>query len=171
MPITIVETVGVGQVELEIVAVADVIVVVTVPALGDGVQAIKAGLTEIADIFVVNMADRPGANASAIDLKHMVRGGKRDIPVLQTIAQDGTGVSELLVALNGKRNGDDSNAVRAVRFEIVRRARDEAVRRALTVLDAPDAAAVLDRLREHEITRNDAIEALQFMLGGPAHAH
>ena len=59
----IVETVGVGQVELEVVAVADVIVVVTVPALGDGVQTIKAGLTEIADIFVVNMADRPGANA------------------------------------------------------------------------------------------------------------
>jgi len=169
--IVIVETVGVGQVELEIVAVADVIVVVTVPALGDGVQAIKAGLTEIADIFVVNMADRPGANASAVDLKHMVREGKRDIPVLQTIAQDGTGVSELLEVLNAKRNGDDTNAVRAVRFEVVRRARDEAVRRALAILDTHDAAAVLDRLRDHELTRNDAIDALALMLGGPAHAH
>ena len=169
--IVIVETVGVGQVELEIVAVADVIVVVTVPALGDSVQTIKAGLTEIADIFVVNMADRPGANATAVDLKHMVREGKRDIPVLQTIAQDGTGVSELLEALEARRHAEDSNAVRAVRFELVRRARDEAVRTALAVLDSPDAAAVLERLRAHELTRNDAIDALLPMLGGPVHAH
>jgi LAO/AO transport system kinase len=169
--IVIVETVGVGQVELEIVAVADVIVVVTVPALGDSVQTIKAGLTEIADIFVVNMADRPGANATAVDLKHMVREGKRDIPVLQTIAQDGTGVSELLGALEKRRHAEDSNAVRAVRFELVRRARDEAVRTALAVLDSPDAAAVLERLRAHELTRNDAIDALLPMLGGPVHAH
>jgi LAO/AO transport system kinase len=169
--IVIVETVGVGQVELEIVAVADVIVVVTVPALGDSVQTIKAGLTEIADIFVVNMADRPGANATAVDLKHMVREGKRDIPVLQTIAQDGTGVSELLEALESRRHAEDSNAVRAVRFELVRRARDEAVRNALAVLDSPDAAAVLERLRAHELTRNDAIDALLPMLGGTVHAH
>jgi LAO/AO transport system kinase len=169
--IVIVETVGVGQVELEIVAVADVIVVVTVPALGDSVQTIKAGLTEIADIFVVNMADRPGANATAVDLKHMVREGKREIPVLQTIAQDGTGVSELLEALDARRAAEDSNAVRAVRFELVRRARDEAVRKALAVLDSPDAAAVLDRLRAHELTRNDAIDALLPILGGPVHAH
>jgi GTPase len=169
--IVIVETVGVGQVELEIVAVADVIVVVTVPALGDSVQTIKAGLTEIADIFVVNMADRPGANATAVDLKHMVREGKREIPVLQTIAQDGTGVSELLEALDARRAAEDSNAVRAVRFELVRRARDEAVRKALAALDSPDAAAVLDRLRAHELTRNDAIDALLPILGGPVHAH
>ena len=169
--IVIVETVGVGQVELEIVAVADVIVVVTVPALGDSVQTIKAGLTEIADIFVVNMADRPGANATAVDLKHMVREGKREIPVLQTIAQDGTGVSELLEALQERRAAEDSNAVRAVRFELVRRARDQAVRSALAVLDSPDAAAVLDRLRAHELTRNDAIDALLPILGGPVHAH
>ncbi|HEV3088945.1 MAG TPA: methylmalonyl Co-A mutase-associated GTPase MeaB [Candidatus Elarobacter sp.] len=169
--VVIVETVGVGQVELEIVAVADVIVVVTVPALGDSVQTIKAGLTEIADVFVVNMADRPGANATALDLKHMVREGKRDIPVLQTIAQDGTGVSALLGALDVRRDAGDSNAVRAVRFEVVRRARDEAVRAALAALDSPDAAAVLDRLRAHELSRNDAIDALVRILGGHVHAH
>ena len=169
--VVIVETVGVGQVELEIVAVADVIVVVTVPALGDSVQTIKAGLTEIADVFVVNMADRPGANATAVDLKHMVREGKRDIPVLQTIAQDGTGVPELLAALGAKRGAEDSNAVRAVRFELVRRVRDAAVRAALAALDSPDAAPILDRLRDHELSRNDAIDALLPILGGPVHAH
>jgi LAO/AO transport system kinase len=169
--VVIVETVGVGQVELEVVAVADLIVVVTVPALGDGVQAIKAGLTEIADIFVVNMADRPGANRTAIDLKHMVRESDREIPVLQTIAQDGSGVSELLTAIVARRGADDSNAVRAVRFEVVRQARDRAVAAALSTLDSPDAAAVLQRLRDHDITRNDAIDALLRILGGPVHAH
>ena len=169
--VVIVETVGVGQIELEVVAVADVIVVVTVPALGDSVQTIKAGLTVIADVFVVNMADRPGANATAVDLRHMVREGARDIPVLQTIAQDGTGVPALVEALAKKRGADDSNAVRAVRFEVVRRARDAAVHRALQTLDSSDAAAVLDRLRALELSRNDAIDALLAMLGGPVHAH
>jgi LAO/AO transport system kinase len=169
--VVIVETVGVGQVELEIVAVADVIVVVTVPALGDSVQTIKAGLTEIADIFVVNMADRPGANRTAVDLKHMVHEGRRDIPVLQTIAQDGTGVPALLEAIAARRHGDDSHAVRAVRFEVVRRARDRAVMAALAQLDSSDGAGVLDRLRSRDITRNDAIDALLELLEGPVHAY
>jgi LAO/AO transport system kinase len=99
----LVETVGVGQVELEVVSVADTIVVVTVPALGDGVQTIKAGLTEIADVFVVNMADRPGANRTAVDLTHMVRESGRETPVLQTIASEGGGVDALFAALQSPR--------------------------------------------------------------------
>jgi LAO/AO transport system kinase len=169
--VVIVETVGVGQIELEVVAVADLILVVTVPALGDSVQTIKAGLTEIADIFVVNMADRPGANRTALDLKHMVHEGRRDIPVLQTIAQDGTGLPELLATIGERRGEDDSNAVRAVRFEVVRRARDAAATSALALLNSPDAAAVLERLRAHDITRNDAIDSLLTIFGGPVHAH
>ncbi len=169
--VVIVETVGVGQVELEVVAVADLILVVTVPALGDGVQTIKAGLTEIADIFVVNMADRPGANRTALDLKHMVHEGRRDIPVLQTIAQDGTGLPALLEAIAARRHGDDSNAVRAVRFEVVRRARDRAVAAALARLDSADGAGVFERLRARDITRNDAIDALVALSEGPVHAY
>ncbi len=169
--VVIVETVGVGQVELEVVAVADLILVVTVPALGDSVQTIKAGLTEIADIFVVNMADRPGANRTALDLKQMVREGRRDIPVLQTIAQDGTGVAELHATIRKRRHAEDSNAVRAVRFEVVRRARDEGATAALALLDSPDAAAVLERLRRHDLSRDDAIDALLTIFGGPVHAH
>jgi LAO/AO transport system kinase len=169
--VVIVETVGVGQVELEVVAVADLILVVTVPALGDSVQTIKAGLTEIADIFVVNMADRPGANRTALDLKHMVHEGRRDIPVLQTIAQDGTGLPELLETIAARRGAEDSNAVRAVRFEVVRRARDAAATAALALLNSPDADAVLERLRAHDITRNDAIDSLLTIFGGPVHAH
>ncbi len=169
--VVIVETVGVGQIELEVVAVADLILVVTVPALGDSVQTIKAGLTEIADIFVVNMADRAGANRTALDLKHMVHEGRRDIPVLQTIAQDGTGLPELLATIAERRGAEDSNAVRAVRFEVVRRARDAAASAALALLNSPDALAVLERLRAHDITRNDAIDSLLTIFGGPVHAH
>jgi LAO/AO transport system kinase len=98
----IVETVGVGQIELEIMHVADTIVVVTVPGLGDAVQTIKAGLLEIADIFVVNMADRPGAHQTVIDLKSMLTlGGAEERrrrwkpPVIETIATSGSGVDEL----------------------------------------------------------------------------
>ncbi len=100
--VVIVETVGVGQIELEVVKVADTVVVVTVPGLGDGVQTIKAGLLEIADIFVVNMADRPGAHQTVADLKSMLTlGGSEERrrrwmpPVLETIGTTGQGVEEL----------------------------------------------------------------------------
>lgn len=169
--VVIVETVGVGQIELEVVAVADLVLVVTVPALGDSVQTIKAGLTEIADVFVVNMADRPGSNRTALDLKQMVREGARDIPVLQTIAQDGTGLAQLLAAIAARRHAEDSNAVRAVRFELVRRVRDRAAAEALATLQSVDGAAVLERLRARDITRNEAIDALLTIFGGPVHAH
>lgn len=100
--VILIETVGVGQIELEIVKVADTVVVVTVPGLGDGVQSIKAGLLEIADIFVVNMADRPGAHQTVSDLKTMLTlGGAEERrrrwmpPVLETIATAGTGIAEV----------------------------------------------------------------------------
>jgi len=158
--VVLVETVGVGQVELEVVSVADTIVVVTVPALGDGVQTIKAGLTEIADVFVVNMADRPGANRTALDLKHMVRESGRETPVLQTIASDGTGIDELFAALCAARGGGGNNAARAVRFELLRAVRDRAARRAAAFLDDAPARAVFARLAAHEITRREAADAL-----------
>src|ERR1700737_1307248 len=100
--IIIIETVGVGQIELEIVKVAHTVIVVTVPGLGDGVQTIKAGLLEIADIFVVNMADRPGAGQTTADLKTMLTlGGSEERrrrwkpPILETIGTTGQGVPEL----------------------------------------------------------------------------
>lgn len=108
--VIIVETVGVGQIELEIVKVADTIVVVTVPGLGDGVQTIKAGLLEIADIFVVNMADRPGAHQTVADLKSMLTlGGSEERrrrwkpPILETIGTTGQGVPELWEACERHR--------------------------------------------------------------------
>jgi LAO/AO transport system kinase len=158
--VVIVETVGVGQVELEVVSVADVVVVVTVPGLGDGVQTIKAGLTEIADLFVVNMADRPGANLTALELVHMVHESGREVPVIKTVALDGTGIDDLMEALAKARATGTSNAVRSVRFEVIRTARDLAVAEATRMLESPAAAAILGQLAAQEISRADAAQSL-----------
>jgi LAO/AO transport system kinase len=88
--VVLIETVGAGQTEVAVVEIADTVVLVTVPGLGDAVQAIKAGLMEIADLFVVNMADRSGAAETARHLRLAVA-NKRGV-VHQTIALDGTGV-------------------------------------------------------------------------------
>jgi LAO/AO transport system kinase len=94
----IVETVGVGQVEVEIASQADTTIVVVNPGWGDEVQAAKAGLLEIADIFVVNKADRPGADVTVSDLAGMLELGRRKAwlpPIVRTIATTGDGLAEL----------------------------------------------------------------------------
>jgi len=124
------------------------------------VQTIKAGLTEIADIFVVNMADRPGANATTVDLKHMLRESARDVPVLQTIASDGTGVDELADALRQFEARGAPNAARAVQFEVVRMAREHAARAARVALESPEAAQLLARLERGETSRREVVQAI-----------
>ncbi|MEW6411851.1 MAG: methylmalonyl Co-A mutase-associated GTPase MeaB [Candidatus Zixiibacteriota bacterium] len=98
--ITLVETVGVGQVELDIIDACDTVVVAVVPESGDAVQTMKAGLMEIADIFVVNKADRPSAERLAMDLKQMlqtkaVKENAWKIPILKTVAVDRKNVDQL----------------------------------------------------------------------------
>lgn len=94
----LVETVGVGQDEVEIASLADVTVVVLVPGMGDDVQAIKAGLMEIADLFVINKADRPGVEQTQREIEAMLSlGSCAAMPaILRTIALDGKGVPELV---------------------------------------------------------------------------
>jgi len=102
----VVETVGVGQVEVEIAGMADTTVVVVNPGWGDGVQAAKAGLLEIGDVFVVNKADREGVDATVHDLQAMLDlGGPRAWrpPVLETVATDGRGIDTLVQAIEGHR--------------------------------------------------------------------
>lgn len=91
----IIETVGVGQSEVEIAGLADKTVVVLVPESGDEVQNIKSGLMEIADCFVVNKADRDGADTFANNLKKVVHQGIKTIPVLKTVADKNTGIGAL----------------------------------------------------------------------------
>jgi LAO/AO transport system kinase len=109
--VILVETVGVGQSEVEVVAMADTTVVLLAPGMGDGVQAAKAGILEIADLFVVNKADRDGAEATVRELQHMMSLERRERggpswrpPVVRTVAARGEGVDELVGALDRHRD-------------------------------------------------------------------
>jgi len=105
-PWVVLETVGVGQVEVEVAAQADTTVVVVNPGWGDAVQANKAGLLEIADVFVVNKADRPGADETARDLDRMLDmagTGEWRPPIVAATSTSGTGVEAVWTAVGGHR--------------------------------------------------------------------
>lgn len=97
----IVETVGVGQSEVEIAGLADITLVVLVPEAGDDIQAMKAGLMEIADIFIVNKCDRPGADQFIMSIAQMRKysAEHKEIPIVKTIATQNTGIQELLASV------------------------------------------------------------------------
>ncbi|MDT0306983.1 methylmalonyl Co-A mutase-associated GTPase MeaB [Streptomyces sp. DSM 44917] len=107
--VILVETVGVGQSEVEIAAQADTAVVLLAPGMGDGIQAAKAGILEIGDVFVVNKADRDGADATVRELNHMLGLGEARKPgdwrpsVVKTVAARGEGVEDVVAALDKHR--------------------------------------------------------------------
>jgi LAO/AO transport system kinase len=121
----LVETVGVGQDEVEIVKVADISLVVLVPGMGDDVQAIKAGIMEIGDIFVINKSDRPGADKLQTAIEAMLSLAHRedgwDPPIVQTVATQGKGTAELVERIDAcERFFRDSNFRAAKRKEAAR---------------------------------------------------
>ena len=153
----VVETVGVGQSEVDVAATADATLVLLAPGMGDGVQAAKAGILEIGDLFVVNKADRDGAQPLVRELRGMVALADRPAgawrpPVLTTVASEGTGVAELLAAVDRFREHQrDSGQDEQRRLE---RARREVEGLAL--------ATVRRRLRERQSANLDALgRALQ----------
>ena len=101
--IVLIETVGVGQDEIDIVRLADVTVVILVPGMGDDVQTIKAGIMEIADIFVINKSDREGADRVEREVRSMqslaIRSDKWTPPIIKTVATEGKGISELAATI------------------------------------------------------------------------
>ena len=104
--VILVETVGVGQEEVDVIRVVDTVCLVTVPGLGDDIQAIKAGVLEIADVLVVNKADRPGADETARDLAQMLSLAKDrpwKTPIVRTSAQSGDGLPQLVDAIDKHR--------------------------------------------------------------------
>ncbi|MEV8530952.1 methylmalonyl Co-A mutase-associated GTPase MeaB [Streptomyces sp. NPDC051211] len=119
--VILVETVGVGQSEVEIAAQADTCVVLLAPGMGDGIQAAKAGILEIGDLYVVNKADRDGADATARELNHMLglgesRGpGDWRPPIIKTVASRSEGVDEVVEALEKHRAWMDERGVLAER--------------------------------------------------------
>jgi LAO/AO transport system kinase len=123
--VILVETVGVGQAEVEIASAADTTVVLVVPGMGDSIQAAKAGLLEVADVLVVNKADRPDTQATLRDLRAMVSLARVDWkpPIVPTVATTGEGVDDLLAALDKHDAWLESSGERARRR--LARARDE----------------------------------------------
>jgi len=159
--VIVIETVGVGQDEVDIVRTADVSIVTLVPGTGDEVQALKAGIMEIADIFVVNKSDREGADrlVAAVDANlslEMFEGGRWRPPVLKAMATAGKGVAQLLETIWAFR--DHEKATEATR----RRSRSEYRLRELVsqrfmdhlqreVLRAGELDATVDRIAAREI--------------------
>ena len=123
--VIMVETVGTGQAEVDIVSTADTVLVVTVPHLGDSIQTLKAGIMEIGDLFVVNKADRGEADRTAAEIKTMLglapdRSGWRP-PVLLTTATQGAGVQELLQSVDQHRDYQEHHGLLQKRRQARRR--------------------------------------------------
>ncbi len=136
--VLLVETVGVGQSEVEIAGLADTTVVLLAPGMGDGIQAAKAGILEVGDLFVVNKADHDGAGATVRDLQYMIGlAGDHDPagwrpPVLTTVASAGTGIDEVVGALADHRAWAERTGT--LRSRRVRRAAAEIEAITLTAL-------------------------------------
>jgi len=139
--VVLIETVGVGQSEVEVAGLADTTMVLLAPGMGDGVQAAKAGILEIGDIFVVNKADRDGAEVTVRELRHMISLGERREPgqwrppVLTTVATTGQGMDDVVAALA------DHHAWALANGELDRRR----VRRAASEIEAISVAEIRRR--------------------------
>jgi LAO/AO transport system ATPase len=141
--VVLVETVGVGQAEVEVASMADTTLVLLAPGMGDGIQAAKAGILEVADVFVVNKADRDGAEQTVRDLRYMLSlGGRHSVagawrpPVVRTIASKAEGIDDVLAAI------DKHAAWLARTGELDRRRRA----RACAEIEAIALAALRDRI-------------------------
>ena len=136
--VVIIETVGVGQAEVEVASLADTTLVLLAPGMGDGIQAAKAGILEVADLFVVNKADREGADTVVRDLRYMLSLGDRRtddgwrVPILKTVAAKGQGADEVVEEI--EKHGQWLAATGRLEQRRVQRAADEVEAIALTVL-------------------------------------
>jgi LAO/AO transport system kinase len=170
--VVLVETVGVGQDEVEIAGAADVTVVVLVPGLGDEVQALKAGIMEIADVFAVNKADRDGADRLVAEIRAMLSLGAHEgrVPaIVKTEATEDRGIGELLEAVESFRAEAESSGllVRKRRALLARQleevVHDRLLRRVRSrVLTPEETARIVDRMAAREV---DPFTAADEVLG------
>ncbi len=167
--VVLVETVGAGQDEVEVASMADTTAVVVTPGGGDGVQAMKAGILEVADVLVINKADLPGADALAQQLQAVT---PRDthVPIVRTVATKGEGIGELADAIDAHReqletSGDRERvALERARRRVLARARQRLLER---LIGGPDGALRLDRLAASVAARElDPYTAAQRLVDG-----
>jgi LAO/AO transport system kinase len=157
--VVLVETVGVGQSEVEVAGMADTTIVLLAPGMGDAIQAAKAGILEVGDVYVVNKADRDGADAAVRELRHMLTLGERRQPhewrppIVKTVASRAEGVDELMEAVDKHRGWlEETGELRRRRH---RRAADEIEAIALTALrhrmGDPRSGPALDELADRVV--------------------
>jgi LAO/AO transport system kinase len=170
----IVETVGVGQDEVEIVKAADVSVVVLVPGMGDDIQAIKAGIMEIGDVFVINKADRDGVYATEKELESLLslaaRDDNWDPPIVKTVATENVGIPDLAAAIERFSEAQRVTTMsgtrrRAIaRWRIVELLRERLLAKAI---GSQTSSAALERLADEVATRRrDPYSAVDEIIQG-----
>ncbi len=172
--LVIVETVGVGQAEVDVASATDTTLVVVTPGWGDAIQVAKAGILEVADVFVVNKADREGADAAVRDLEQMLRLGPElawTPPVVKTAAASGDGIEELWAAIQAHRAHLEASGEleRGRRLRLVREIESLAVEslraRVRALLDG-DAELMHDVTARHEDPYRAAARIVERLAGG-----
>jgi len=169
----IIETVGVGQDEVEVVKAADISVVVLVPGMGDDIQAIKAGIMEIGDVFVINKADREGVLTTEKELEALLSLAEREDswepPIVKTVATESKGIQELAAAIEKYRafhlqtKSGDGRRRAIARWRILELLRERLVAQ---TLESDSAAEKLDRLAGEVASRQrDPYSAVEELLG------
>ncbi len=157
------ETVGIGQSDIEVVGVAHAVMVVLMPGLGDDIQVSKAGLMEIGDVYVVNKSDIEGADNMVVNLLSVFRGSPRSAPVLKVSALSGEGIEQLREALDTIRSkfaaGSSDLRLRSIKGMIIETARGAAMQK---LAEASDARAewLAKQVMESKITIEDAASQL-----------
>ena len=179
--VILVETVGVGQNEIDIVKLAHTIAVVLTPSMGDEIQAIKAGIMEIADLFVVNKSDLPGADELKTNLKMLMHfSGARnngEIPIVKTVATSGEGIEELLEKI--KMTGEKYGAERLrEKYEEIARHRFFTLLKEKTMnymesefLSRMGAEGLIERIAKRELDPHSAVDDVLSRLKGGAEAY
>ena len=168
--VILIETVGVGQAEVDIVRLADITVVILVPGMGDDVQIIKAGIMEIADIFVINKSDRDGAERVEREVRALLSLALRHDgwtpPIVKTVASDGTGVEELAAAIDAyvaylqKENLALKKSVQNWQERLVEMLRDAMLEKARAQLGDGNMATLAAEVAEHKRDPYSLVEEL-----------
>jgi LAO/AO transport system kinase len=173
--IIMIETVGVGQDEVDIVRLADITIVILVPGMGDDVQSIKAGIMEIADIFVINKSDREGAERVEREIRALqslaIRADKWTPPIVKTVASEGQGIEKLVEriaeyeAYLKKENLALQRNIHNWRERLVEMLRDSLLDRARAQLSDHDIEALAKQVAEHKRDPYSLVEEIAAGLG------
>ena len=173
--VILVETVGVGQDEIDIVRLADITVVILVPGMGDDVQTIKAGIMEIADIFVINKSDREGAERVEREIRALqslaLRNDGWTPPIVKTVASDGTGIDDLAAAIAGyvaylqKENLALKKSMQNWQQRLVEMLRDVMLEKARAQLGDGNMAMLAMEVAEHKRDPYTLVEELAAKAG------